>query len=244
MAFIRSFLAYLPALNFVFKHGLSRYFLYSGLISLALGAVTLGSAYWLADDVGGLVTSLYPYERGAGIIAKVSTVASGLTLGVVGLLLYKYILLILISPFMSPLAERVEEIETGVRPAAQGLGQIGYGMVRGVRISLRNITKELLYTVVLLLLGLIPLFSIPATVLILAVQAYFMGFANTDYHLEKSHTVPQAIQYGKANRLSLTGNGAAFLLLLFVPVIGLLVAPVLGTVAATRQSLKHGRVIA
>jgi len=244
MAFIRSFLAYLPALSYVFKHGLSRYFLYSGLISLVLGAITFGSAYLFADDIGGLLTSFYPYERGAGIVARVSTVASGLTLGVVGLLLYKYILLILISPFMSPLAERVEEIETGAVPANQGLGEVGYSMVRGVRISIRNLTKEIFYTILLLLLGLIPLFSIPATVLLFAVQAYFMGFANTDYHLEKSHTVKETIAYGKRNKLSLMGNGAGFLLLLLIPVAGLLFAPVLGTVAATRQSLQHGRLIA
>jgi len=237
LSLIKNILAYPSALIYVFKHGLAKYFLISGIISLLIGGALFGSIYYFSDDIGGLLSGLYPFEWGSSAISKFSTYLTGGIFLVFGLLLYKYLLLILISPFMSPLSERVETIETGREAPQQGFGKVGYSLVRGIGISLRNVSKELIYTIIILLLGLIPIFSPFAAVALFIVQAYYIGFANMDYHLEKRNTIKQSVTFCKKNRMAVLGNGIGYLLLLFIPVIGLMVAPVLGTVSATRNAL-------
>jgi len=239
MDFIKNVLAYPAAFRYVLCNGLTKYFLISGFISLLIGGVAFGAVYYLSDDFGAMLMSFYPFEWGKETLTGVSSVVSGTMLSALSLILYKYILLICIGPFMGPLSERVEEIETGQPKRSQGLGQIGYAMIRGLRITLRNISKELFYTVVLLILSAFPIFAPFTAVGIFLVQAYFIGFANTDYHLEKRNSVRESIQYCKSNKMAVMGNGTGFLLLLFIPIAGLLLAPVLGTVAATRSALSN-----
>jgi len=238
--FFKNILAYPSALIYVLGNGLTKYFIVSGFISLGIGAIAFGGVYFFSDDLGGLLINFYPFDWGKEAVTKVATVIVGTLLSIVALLVYKYLLLICIGPFMSPLAEDIEEIETGLPATKQGVGQMGYTMVRGVRITLRNIVKELLYTLLIVLAGLIPLLSPFSAVGIFLVQAFYIGFANTDYHLEKRCTVRESVTYGRNNKWALMGNGTGFLLLLFIPVVGLLVAPVLGTVVATRDALSKG----
>lgn len=238
--FIRNVLAYPSAFFYVFRHGLAKYFILSGILSLLIGGATIGSAYFFSDDIAAMLLDLYPWEVGKGVLESVGTYVIGGALVGFGLIAYKYLILIVIGPFMGPLSERVEEIETGVKAEGQGLGQIGYAMVRGVRMALRNITKELFYTILLLIAGLFPFFSPVAGIMIFVVQAFYMGFANTDYHMEKRYTVREAVSLAKENRMALIGNGTGFLLILLIPVVGLLIAPVLGTVVATKDALRKG----
>ena len=239
--YIKNVLAYPAAFGYVLRNGLTKYFLISGFISLAIGALAFGAVYYLSDDFGAMLMSFYPFEWGKETLTNYSSIVTGTMLSALSLILYKYVLLICIGPFMGPLSERVEEIETGQPRSAQGLGQIGYAMIRGLRITLRNIMKELFYTVVLLILSVFPIFSPFTAVGMFLVQAYFIGFANTDYHLEKRKSVRESVQYCKSNRMAIMGNGTGFLLLLFIPVLGLLLAPVLGTVAATRSVLDDNK---
>ncbi len=238
ISYIRNILAYPSALIYVFRNGLVRYFLLSGLISLVIGGFLFFGVCFLSDDIGSIFMQFYPLDFAKGFLTKYIGWITGAILSVVSLLIYKYLLLILIAPFMSGLSEKVETIETGYTPEKQGLGQVGYGIIRGVRISIRNIMKEIFYTLIVLLLGLIPIFSPFSVVGIFLIQAYFLGFANTDYHLEKSLSIKESVRYCKSNKWALMGNGTGFILLLFIPVIGLIVAPVLGTVVATREALR------
>jgi len=238
--FFKNLLAYPAALAFVLKNGLTKYFLISGFISLAIGALAFGGIYAFSDDLGGLLVGLYPFDWGQAVVAKAANIIMGTLLSVIALVAYKYLLLIFIGPFMGPLAEEIEEIETGRAPLKQGLGQMGYAMIRGIRLASRNIFKELLYTLLIVIAGLIPLLSPFSAVGVFAIQAYYVGFANVDYHLEKRNTIRQSVSYGKSNKWALIGNGTGFLLLLFIPIIGLLMAPVLGTVVATRDAISKG----
>lgn len=234
---ISALLAYPSALSFVFKNGLSKYFIISGAISLVLGAIAFSSVYYLSDDLGGIMMQWYPFDTGRDVVSKVATAISGISMTGISFVLYKYALLILVGPFMGPLSEQVEEIETGVPAKKQGLGQMGYAVFRGIGLALRNIIRELTWTILLLLLGLIPLLTPFTTAMIFLIQAYYMGCANMDYHLEKSMNMKQSINYCRNSKGSITGNGIGYILLLFIPFIGLILGPVLGTVAATRQAL-------
>jgi CysZ protein len=238
--FISGFTSYFGAFNFVIKHRLYKHLIISGLISLILGAIIIVTSYAISDNISNYLVSFYPWEWGADYVNTFLEYISGGLILVTGFLLFKYILLVLISPFMGPLSAKVETITTNRAENSKfSIKQISYEMLRGFRIATRNITREIIITLFLLLLSFIPLITVFITPIIFLVQAYFAGFANFDYFLERRTTVTQSIRYIKQHRWQAVGNGTAFLLLLFIPVIGLFFAPVLGTIAATRTAIKN-----
>ncbi len=238
--FIAGFTSYFGALNFVIKHRLYKHLILSGLVSLVIGGIIIGTSYGISDDISELLTSFYPWKWGSEYVKTFLEYVSGGLILIIGFLLFKYILLVLISPFMGPLSAKVETIITDREGDSKfSIKQVSYEMLRGLRIASRNITREILITLFLLLLGLIPLITVFVTPLIFLVQAYFAGFANFDYFLERRTNVSQSVRYIKEHKWQAIGNGSAFLLLLIIPIIGLFFAPVLGTIAATRTAIKN-----
>lgn len=238
--FIKGFTSYFGAFGFIIKHRLYKHLFISGFISLIIGAIIISTSYGLADDAAGFMSNFYPWEWGSEYVNTFLEYVSGGLILVIGFLLFKYILLVLISPFMGPLSAKVETIITQREEKSKfSIKQVSYEMLRGFRIASRNIVREIFITVFLLLLGLIPLLTVFVTPLIFLVQAYFVGFSNFDYFLERRASVAQSIKYIKLHRWQAVGNGSAFLLILIVPVLGLFFAPVLGTIAATRTALNN-----
>jgi CysZ protein len=235
---IDGFGSYFSVLGFINKHRLYSYFFISGLISLLLGVFIFSSAFFFSDDLGALLFRLYPFEKWSDYVLKILNFAAGGVVAILGIILYRYLLLIFVSPFMGPLSARVEELMTGEPTSSKfSLKQTSYELIRGIRISFRNIIRELGITLILLILGLIPIFTVFVTPLIFATQSYYAGFANFDYYLERRANLKQSIHYIHQNRGLVIGNGAGFLLLLLIPFFGLFLAPVLSTVAATRSAI-------
>ncbi len=236
---INGFGSYFSVLEFINKHRLYGYFLISGIISLIIGGFIFGASYFLSDDLGALLFKLYPFERWSDYVLKILNVAAGGLVVILGFILYKYILLICISPFMGPLSAKVEAIITGEATSSKfSLKQTSYEIIRGIRLSIRNVIRELAVTLLLVLIGLIPIFTVFIAPLIFLVQSYYAGFANFDYYLERRANLSQSIRYVKQNRGLAIGNGAGFMLLLLIPVLGLFLAPVMATVAATRSAVE------
>lgn len=236
-SFISGFTAYIKAFQLISRLRLWGYMLVPMLISLILGVAIFGTAWNISDDIGGWLINWYPWEWGRGILEKIASVFGGLFIGALGLILFKNLVIALASPFMSPLSERIEKELTG-RKRDTTPGQFVKDLVRGIRIALRNIIRELFYTLLLFLLGLIPIFTPFTTILIFLVQSFYMGFGNIDFTLERHFSVQGSVSFVRKNRGLALGNGAAFMLLLFTG-IGFLFALPLGTVAATTETLKR-----
>jgi len=235
---IDGFLSYFSVFGFISKHRLYGYFFISGIISLILGAVIFSMSYFLSDDLGALLFKLYPFERWSDYVLKILNVTAGGIIVLLGIIIYKYLLLICVSPFMGPLSAKVESIITGESNESNfSLKQTSYEIIRGIRLSLRNIVRELSLTLILIIFGLIPIFTVFIAPLIFFVQSYYAGFSNLDYYLERRATLKQSIAYVKRNRGMAIGNGAGFMLLLLIPVLGLFLAPVMSTVAATKSAI-------
>ena len=73
--------------------------------------------------------------------------------------------------------------------------------------------------------------------MIFLVQSYYAGFGNFDYYLERRATVKESVRYIRQKRGLVIGNGAGFMLLLLIPVLGLFLAPVMSTIAATKSAI-------
>jgi CysZ protein len=240
--FIDGIVSYGTAFKLIGRHNLWHYMVIPGIASLMLGASILYSAYILSDDVSALLASIYPSTWwGASIIANIATIFSWILLGITGILGYRIVLMALVSPFMSPLAARIQSELTGVvvyDPPFFSFTNFRL-ILRGVLMSLRNVVKELWFVVWLLVLGLVPVIGWFAAIAIFFVQSFYAGFGNLDYSLEKYYGIAESKKFAARYRGLAVGNGAAFLTLLAVPFLGLFIAPALSVAAATVESTKR-----
>jgi len=104
-----------------------------------------------------------------------------------GLIVYKHLVIILVSPFMSPLSQKIEEQLHGHQGHYEGfqMSRALKELWRGLRMALRNIIRELLFVIPLFFLSFIPAIGVVTTVLIFLIQAFYAGFGNMDYTLER-----------------------------------------------------------
>ena len=237
--FIEGITSYSKALQLISRFRLWGYVWLPGLLSVLLGLAIFGTAWGLSDDIGGWIGQFYPeHWWGGQVVQRIANVFGGLLVLALGLILFKHLVMAIASPFMSFLSEKIEKKMLGAAEVKFTLARAISDLVRGVTIALRNIIRELFFTVLLLLLGLIPLFSPFTAVLIFLVQAFYAGFGNMDFTLERHFRVRSSVRFVRRHRGLAIGNGTVFLLLLFTGV-GFLFALPLGTVAATAETIKR-----
>ena len=96
---------------------------------------------------------------------------------------------------------------------------------------------ELLLTIPILLIGFIPIIGIASSVLLFLVQAYYAGFGNMDYTLERHFKYDESIKFVKQHRGLAVGNGIVFMLFLLIPVIGIILVLPLSVTAASTETV-------
>lgn len=232
-ALLNGLLAYKDALPLISKLNLWKYFAVPMLISF-ITALSIGfSAYGFSDDLGGLISSLWIWEWGASTIRTISDIAGALLIIALGLIAYKHIVMALSAPFMSPVSEKIEaHLYANVHQHRNTSN--ASQLLRGLKINLRNLAWELLLSIPFLLLSLIPVVGVLATASLFLIQAYYAGFGNMDYTLERHFSYRESINFVKAHRGFATGNGIVFMLFLLIPFVGIiLVLPISVTAAST-----------
>jgi CysZ protein len=239
--FFSGLAAYPRALQLISKLKLWKYIFLPGIIGILLAAAIFTIAYGLSDDLGSLLIRLYPWEWGSNVVGKIAEIFGGLLILAIGLIVFKQLVMVVTGPFMSPLSEKIEQHLSGVDNKNDfSLKTTGYQVVRGVRIASRNLFWELFLTIILLIMGLIPVLSLFSIVGIFLVQAYYFGFGNLDFALERRHGVSGTIQFVKHHKGMALGNGVLTTLLLMT-VIGFLFILPIGVVAATIELHKKDK---
>lgn len=240
--FVLGLSSYATALQLINRYRLWNYVYISGIISLSIGGLILYLSYISSGILGSFLIDFYPLDWGRSVMQKVASATTGLLLVTISFFLYKYIILTVLSPLMGPLSERLEQEISGRPTDSLDVKILLKGIWRGLRISIRNITRELFYTVILLILSLFPGAAIITTPMIFIVQSYYVGFANMDYYSERHYTVKESARFVKVNQYYAVGNGMVFLGLISIPIIGLFMAPSLATVAATSSILSSNKI--
>lgn len=231
--------SYIKAFEIIGRYNLWIYFLAPALISIVLGVAILGTAWGISGNIGDWLISLYPWEWGKAVLEKIATVFGAIFVVAIGFIIFRQLVIALASPFMSPMSEKIELRMTGNKQEVPFTVSKFFGdLVRGLTIALRNIIRELFFTFLLFLIGLIPILTPITTVLIFAVQSYYAGFGNMDFTLERHHRVRGSVRFVRRHWGLAIGNGAIFLLLLLTG-IGFLFAIPLGTAAATAETIKR-----
>jgi len=230
--------AYFEAFGLMSKLGLWKYFAIPILISVVTGMVLVALMYWLSGDLGAFIAKAWIWDWGSEVFKTISTYISGLIILALGLILYKHIVMALSAPFMSPVSEKVEAHLLGKTTHNHRNTSFGQQLSRGIRINLRNLSKELLFMIPLLIFSLIPVIGIVGTVLIFLMQAYYIGFGNMDYTMERHFNYRESVQFVRQHRGIAIGNGIIFVLLLFIPILGFIITLPISVVAASKETIK------
>ena len=229
--------AYFQAFGLISKLKLWKYFAIPILISVVTAIVIGSISYGFSDNLGGYIANFWKWDFGKSTVTFLSAFISGLLLITIGLVLYKHIIMALSAPFMSPVSEKIEQHLTGTK-SHNNSTTFTQQLVRGIRINIRNLAKELLFTILILIISLIPIVGIIATVLLFTMQAYYAGFGNIDYTLERHFTYKKSIHFVKNNKGLAIGNGIVFMLFLLIPIVGVILVLPLSVTAATTQTIK------
>ena len=87
------------------------------------------------------------------------------------------------------------------------------------------------------MLKFIPLVNIFSTLLLFLLQAYYAGFGNMDYTLERHFNYRDSVHFIQKRRGFAIGNGIVFMLCLLIPVVGIIIVLPLSVTAATTKTL-------
>ncbi|MEL6988738.1 MAG: EI24 domain-containing protein [Bacteroidota bacterium] len=235
--------AYILAWRHIRKYKLWGYVLLPGLFAIIYGAIILFGAITFSGAVAEVVGAKYPWEFGLAFVKKLGSALGVALSATLGFLSFKYAILITVSPFMSPLSEHIERTMKGMKHVKhsfslkEGLKDMG----RSVRLSIRNIIREFLIYLLIIIVGAIfPIIGLLSTVIYFIFQAYFAGFGNMDYTLERHMDIKGTVAFVRKYPGLAIANGTIFLLLIFfVPFIGVFLAPALATAAATIETVRR-----
>jgi len=230
--------AYSGALALISKLNLWRYFAIPMAISIVVGTLIITSAYGFSDDLGHWIADFWLWDFGREFFTTISSLLGGLIILALGLILFKHIIMALSAPFMSPVSEKIEQYLTGQAKVNRINSSFQSQLWRGIRINGRNLILELLITIPILLLKFIPVINIFSTILLFLVQAYYAGFGNIDYTLERHFSYRQSIAFVKQRKGLAIGNGIGFLLILLVPFVGVILVLPLCVTAASAATVK------
>ena len=234
---IKGIKAYGGTLQLISKLGLWKYFGVPIIISIVSAALIGLLAWAMSDSIGGLIAKIWFWDWGAETFRKISDFLGALTIIALGLITYKHIILALSAPFMSPVSSTIEAHllgETHQHRDTTNAAQLW----RGVRINVRNLLLEFMFTIPLLILSFIPGVNIVTGILIFIIQAYYAGFGNMDYTLERHFKYDESTKFVRNNSGVAIGNGIVFMAMLFIPVIGIILVLPLSVTASTTETVR------
>jgi CysZ protein len=230
--------SYTGAFALISKLKLWKYFAIPILISIVTAIIIGLSAYGLSDNIGRFIANIWPWDFGKDTFTSISTFIGGIVVLAIGLILYKHIIMALSAPFMSPVSEKIEAHLTGIERHNHRNTSFKQQLWRGVRINIRNLGKELLITLPILLLKLIPVVNIFSTVLLFVIQAYYAGFGNMDYTLERHFKYRESINFVGRHKGIAIGNGTIFMLFLLIPIVGVILVLPMSVTASSLNTVK------
>lgn len=238
---ITSFQAYFHAHRFIIKHRLWKWILIPGLIYAIL--FFLGIYLFMKSSNSAIEYMLLKsglkewMERMESSWLSFLLIFGQLVLQLVLLLFYfslfKYLFLIIGSPLFAYLSEKTESIIEG-KDFPFRLKQLMKDILRGIRIALRNMLWQTVYTVSILVLSFVPLVGWVTPLLALLIECYYLGFSMLDYSCERNKlSTSQSILFIGRHKGLAIGNGIIFYMMHILPLVGWILAPSYAVIAAT-----------
>lgn len=229
--------AYSEVYEIISRLKLWKFFVIPMLISFLVFSMILVVSFSLSSSIGSYIASFWSWDFGQETIHAISRFFGGLLIIIFGFISFKHIIMALSAPFMGPISKIIEDDINGVVSQVKTSTPSGL-LMRGIRISLRNLLRELVLSIPILLFGLIPVVGFFSVVMLFLMQAYFAGFGNMDYTLERHFSYQKSVFFVKKNKGIAMGNGIVFMLFLLIPFVGIIFIIPFSVTSATIATLK------
>jgi CysZ protein len=244
-AFFEAITSFFGAIKYLFKYNMW----WMLIIPLILSIFISSSIYFIADVSGNFIDQkiqllfsewltpdnyiLSYLNRFASFFIRISLKLSLFLL----LFMYgKYLILILLSPILS-IASSIFANRHFEANDTISFSVLIKQIVRSVIVIVRNmIVHSLIIALVFLICYLFPPAILVQPIVLLILSAYFYGFTFIDYVLERKMISPKnADKFVFKNAGSALGIGICFSMLFKIPFIGIIFAPLMGVIAATKN---------
>lgn len=217
---------------------LKKYYFLPGIINMALVYLLYQVSKLISKGVYTQLENLFKinsYESIAYLAIKILVVFVAFLLY---FFVYKALLLVILSPFLSYISERVETHVTK-KEFNFTLKENIHFISRGVVVSLSSLLKEAVATLVFLTLSVITPLNLFTPFFIFLVQCYFIGFSFIDYALERhGFSSKEGTSFLRKNALFSIINGGIFVAILVIPIVGVFIAPLVSAVSINLGTIK------
>ncbi len=232
---------FLTASSLLSKHKLLHYYFYPVIIGLVyyfflISSILMYSKKIVIQVFGNYIPDKLPEfdgflsflnALGSLSIYSFMAIAAAILMLFVSSRISKYVILILLSPFFSLLSEKVEEKISGKSYDFNPI-QFIKEIWRGIVIAIRNLCIELFLVG---LLSVMALFAGPLAFLFSPlcwlIGIYFTGFSMIDYICERRKmSISEGVRFIRRRKMFAIGNGLMYTLLMTLPFIGIIIAPV------------------
>jgi CysZ protein len=238
--------SYGKAHQFISKHRLWKWIILPGILYAILFVIGMyfffKTSNWAVSNLSELLGVDKWLDRQQSSVLSFLFVMAGIVVRLILVFFYfslfKYLFLIIGSPLFAYLSEKTESIIEG-KEFPFSFAQLMKDAFRGIRLALRNMMWQTVYSISILLLSLFPLVGWITPLISFFIECYYYGFSMLDYSCERHKLSPSAsIEYIAKRRGLAIGNGLVFYLMHGLPIIGWVLAPAYAVVAAT-ISLYH-----
>lgn len=236
------FRSFKAAHKFIIRHRLWGYVLLPALLNLAVVLVLVFVGWYYIDllndwlfNVLGLSGDSWGSMRWLIVSLQVIfRIVMYVLLFFLYYLVYRYLILIILSPMLALLSEKTDQLLTGNHYPFVFKNFV-LDVLRGIRIATRNTFIEFGWMILLFFFSYVPVLGYISPVLMFLITCYFYGFSMMDYTNERKRmNVRASVRFVRKNRGFAIANGMVFyLIFFFIPVVGFMVAPAYSVVAAT-----------
>ncbi|MBD5780354.1 EI24 domain-containing protein [Pelagicoccus sp. NFK12] len=236
--FMQGLRAYKHAHHLVWKEGMWKHLIVPGLLSmlyfpLFVGGL-FGGAFFSVQELSTYISEKWlPNEVANGVAWGLSIIV-GLLAIYLAFLLYRSVVMIIYAPFIGVISETAEEKFHGTKGPGFSIGGLIYDLYRSSMVSIIMLVISLMLTVVCWLLWLLPIVGAAIYFMgMLVVQAFFAGAGFMDPVLERRRLgIRASLSHSNRHKWHAMGNGAGFVLMMFIPIVGWFLAPSYGIIAA------------
>ncbi|MCW3804941.1 EI24 domain-containing protein [Plebeiibacterium marinum] len=251
------FNSYSKAINFIKKHKLGCFFIFPLLLNIILFSLGYASTVSLSTKCFVYLTDWVNMDSwdfwGSNFISSVLFVFMNIVIRLLFVIIFAYIggyiVIMLLSPVFAYLSETVEKIITG-NEFPFDFKQFLKDIWRGIRLATRNFLIEMMFTILFLIIGFIPIVGLFSSLALFAISSYFYGFSFIDFSLErKKADIKESIAFVKTHKGLAIGTGSVFGIVLMIPYIGVLLSgfisiiSIVASTIATTESINHEKTI-
>lgn len=232
--------------KFIHQNKLYHFFLIPAILSGILFIGGIVGLYYLTVPFSAYLLELLSFSFLPAWLAGIIEFLIGFLLRfiAIGFLLsiFRYIILILLSPALAYVAQKTEKIKTG-NDTPFSVKQFLSDLWRAFLLAISNGFKQIILVILFSLLGFIPVVGWICPFIIIAIEAYYLGFSLLDYTLEqKKYKAKDTRLFIRKNKTLSIVIGLFFYSLLLIPIFGWMFGPIICVVAgnlAINKKLSH-----